>query len=33
MDVRDAVKQVVTGLVIVLAVILDYYRHRLAKGR
>jgi ribose transport system permease protein len=33
MDVRDAVKQVVTGTVIVLAVILDYYRHRLAKGR
>ena len=33
MDVRDAVKQVVTGVVIVLAVILDYYRHRLAKGR
>jgi ribose transport system permease protein len=33
MDVRDAVKQVVTGCVIVLAVILDYYRHRLAHGR
>jgi ribose transport system permease protein len=33
MDVRDAVKQVVTGVVIVLAVILDYYRHRLSTAR
>lgn len=33
MDVKDPVKQVVTGTVIVLAVILDYYRHRLSRGR
>lgn len=33
MNIRDEPKRLVTGCVIVAAVILDYYRHRLGRGR
>ncbi len=33
LEVEDYTKRIVTGMVIVIAVVIDYYRHRLQKGK